>query len=82
MFPEVIDFCLHAADVGGGDDHGVLVRNHDYVLAVGSVCTECIVTASPHLLAVSVQPVAFLYVLEHLRKHVGILSCRNTWNLS
>ena len=38
VFPDEVYFGLHIFDVCCGDYHGILVRNHYDVLAIGSVC--------------------------------------------
>ena len=81
VLPDEVDFALHVADVGCGDYHGVLVRNHDDVLAVRSVCAEGVVGAAPHLVAVALEPVACLCNLLHQVCMLGGQTSRYAWNL-
>ena len=65
VLPDEIYLSLHILDVGGGDNHSVLVRYDDDVLTIGAIRSESVVTASPHLIAISPQPVAGLFYLLH-----------------
>ena len=81
MIPHLVDLSPHVLGIRSRDNHDVLV-GYDYdVLAVCSVCAECIVTASPHLIAVTLHPVLLYRVFPEFRKLVGVASGRYAINL-
>ena len=71
MLPDQVDFSLHVIYMSCGYDNCVLLRNHDDVLAVCSVCPEGIVAAAPHLVAITLKPVTPLGKLSKLCCIIG-----------
>ena len=60
MFPDQIDLSLHIRDIRSGHHHCIFIRYHYDILTVGSVCAVGVIAASPHLVAVALEPVAGL----------------------
>ena len=58
MIPDKVDLFLHVSDLGCGHYHCILLGNYYDVLAVGTVGSEGVVAAAPHLVAVTLEPVA------------------------
>ena len=71
MFPDEIDLTLHIRDICSGHHHCIFIRYHYDILTVGSVRAEGVIAASPHLVAVALEPVAGLDdILWELRDHI------------
>ena len=81
IFPHLVDLSPHVLGIRSCGNHDVLV-GYDYdILTRCTVCAECIVTASPHLIAVTLHPVLLYRVFPEFRKFVGVASCRYAINL-
>jgi hypothetical protein len=55
--PYQVDFILHVSGFTGDGDHDILVGHHNDILAKSAVSTVSIVTATPHLITITLQPV-------------------------
>ena len=60
VVPDKVQLTLQVLYVRGDCDDSILLRHDDDVLATGTVSTEAAWTASPHLVAVALHPVAGL----------------------
>ena len=60
MLPYKIQLALQILNIRGDSNHCILVGNHDDVLPPGSVGTETAWTTAPHLITISLHPVASL----------------------
>ena len=67
MLPYEVKLTLQVLDIGSDGYHGILVWNDDDILSSGSVCTEATRTATPHLIAIALHPVAGLLSHASLR---------------
>lgn len=62
MFPNQVQLGLHVTDIGRNGNHRILFGQDQYILAIGTVGPVSIVTATPQLIAIALQPVAVFVV--------------------
>ena len=60
MIPNQIELTLKILNIRGNGYDGVLIGNHNNILASGSISTEAARTATPHLIAITLHPVTGL----------------------
>ena len=58
MFPDEVEFALHIREICSDSDDGFFIRNDDDKLSGGSVSSKGVMAASPHLVAISLKPIA------------------------
>ena len=59
VVPHLVDFRLHILERGSDSYDSVLFRDDDDVLTIHAVRAEGVMPAPPHLVAITLSPVAF-----------------------
>src|SRR5258706_6944627 len=61
ILPDQVKLGLHVRGFGSDGHHGIEFRPDENILAEGTVSTVRIMAAPPHLVAISLQPIARVF---------------------